>query len=469
MLVTFYKGFNKRINSTKQPTGGTDIEVYLKEGTSIESPTFMIDGIDLEYNYCKFNNHYYYINDITLGNRNIYEIHCMQDVLASHKSEIGSTSAYVEYSASDNNKWIPDTRLSMSNETQVSITSQSLFTTQSGSYIIAVAGTDTVEKAQVGLVNYYAINSANLKVLSDKLYSDDLIDELKKFFSDPFGALISAHWVPFDVATGTDMIYLGNSSSGAQGNGLKDYVNTSDHIVTYDLEVPWINNDWRDFSPYTKMGIWLPFYGMVELDASQLINGDAQIQTISIKVSFDAISGEVVYGINTGQTYVTYKVDTSVPLEVGQTTGKKSTAVAEMFGGASAVATGIGTLVAGKEGALLKGGLAIAGGIGGIGAGVLTMFSQDNSAKGGTGAFASANLSLKSYYGDILLYAITHKFGVDDPENIEAVQGCPLFAVRTISALSGYIKCAGASVNMSGLGDDKERVNQFLNSGFYYE
>ena len=46
MELILYKNFSKRINSTKQPSGGTSATVKLKAGTSVENPIFLIDGID---------------------------------------------------------------------------------------------------------------------------------------------------------------------------------------------------------------------------------------------------------------------------------------------------------------------------------------------------------------------------------------------------------------------------------------
>ena len=82
MQLLLFKNFSKRRNSTKQVDDSTGIvtDVVLKQGTSIESPVFLIQGIDLDVNYAKFNNHYFYIDDIVVGNNNIYELHCSQDL-----------------------------------------------------------------------------------------------------------------------------------------------------------------------------------------------------------------------------------------------------------------------------------------------------------------------------------------------------------------------------------------------------
>lgn len=95
MELIIYSGFSKKPNSTKQPTGGTVHEVHLKNGCSVLNPVFQIDGIDLTANYCKWNNRYYYIDDIVLSNNSIYELHCSVDVLASWKAQLNASSLYI--------------------------------------------------------------------------------------------------------------------------------------------------------------------------------------------------------------------------------------------------------------------------------------------------------------------------------------------------------------------------------------
>ena len=63
MNITLYR-FSKPNNSTKQPSGGTSISCVLKENTSILNPVFILKNNDFDYNYCKWNNRYYFINDI---------------------------------------------------------------------------------------------------------------------------------------------------------------------------------------------------------------------------------------------------------------------------------------------------------------------------------------------------------------------------------------------------------------------
>ena len=57
--------FSKRRNSTKQPATLSDQKtVQLKETTSVDHPTFILSGNNFSYNYCSWDNRYYFITDI---------------------------------------------------------------------------------------------------------------------------------------------------------------------------------------------------------------------------------------------------------------------------------------------------------------------------------------------------------------------------------------------------------------------
>ena len=104
----------KRENSTKRPTGdGTALSCILRRGSSAMTPTmefdFGPDGNPLNYNYMYIPsfNRYYFIEDWVYI-PGMWEAHLVLDVLASHKTEIGATSAYIERSASAYNGDIID-------------------------------------------------------------------------------------------------------------------------------------------------------------------------------------------------------------------------------------------------------------------------------------------------------------------------------------------------------------------------
>ena len=112
ITITAYT-FSKRSNSTKQPdTSGTDFSVSLKAATSYENPTFILNySGTFEYNYMQWGSWYYFVTSVTQLRNDLLEINCKLDVLATFKSEIGATNAFVLYDTAANTE-VVDRRLS---------------------------------------------------------------------------------------------------------------------------------------------------------------------------------------------------------------------------------------------------------------------------------------------------------------------------------------------------------------------
>ena len=471
MVLKLWRNFKKRINSTKQPADADAVvlDMVFKDDTSIENPSLLIKGIDLDYNYCKFGNHYYYINDIVVVNNDIIQINCIQDVLATYKSDILAASAYVEYSQSiARSPWIPDTRMQQLNDVVVNRSKFPAWVNESnGTIIITVAGKDdsTTNNANIGFCNYYAISSANTKLLADKFYDSGIIEEIGRFFGgDLSKSLIEAHWIPWSLATSGNTIHISDTDMEITARGLGgDIVRVPE---SYDISIPWIYGDWRDMAPYATMTLDLPFYGVVSLDQSKLVG----TSTINVKYIRDAITGEVIYRLSTANWQATYKADASVPLSVGQTTGNKISSVGGIVAGAGALISGIASVA--TSGASTVATAAIAGGIGSIAKSTATYFAEETSGRGGTGGFGSGSMVLTdSATGDarqiiLSLYARSYS---TTPEGMRLSGGNPVMGWNALSGLTGYTKCSNASINIDGLGSDKEAVNQWLNQGFYIE
>ena len=113
MILKLYN-FSKKANSTKVPAAdtATELNVTLKENVSLYSPSFILSTEPNQFNYCQLDDKYYYINDYVYVGRNTFIINCTLDVLASYKADILNTKAFVLYSSSNYDKYIPDNRLS---------------------------------------------------------------------------------------------------------------------------------------------------------------------------------------------------------------------------------------------------------------------------------------------------------------------------------------------------------------------
>lgn len=70
MQIKYWDNFSKRVNSTKIPTGGTTINVVLKEPTNIDNPSFILNGINLSMNYIEAFGKYYFVDSTEILDNN---------------------------------------------------------------------------------------------------------------------------------------------------------------------------------------------------------------------------------------------------------------------------------------------------------------------------------------------------------------------------------------------------------------
>ena len=110
--LTFYS-FAKRKNSTALPTGaGAVYDVYLKEPTDLLRPVFLLSysGVPA-WSYAAFENRFYFVTDYVSVHNELWEVHCEVDVLATWKTAIQTTTAFVQFDTTANTE-ITDKRLS---------------------------------------------------------------------------------------------------------------------------------------------------------------------------------------------------------------------------------------------------------------------------------------------------------------------------------------------------------------------
>ena len=92
--------FSKRPNSTAVPAGtGTSITVRLKDATSKFYPTFELSGAFPGYTYIKWDNRYYFVDDILQVANGLYDMKCSIDVMGTWRADILGSSQFIHRSA----------------------------------------------------------------------------------------------------------------------------------------------------------------------------------------------------------------------------------------------------------------------------------------------------------------------------------------------------------------------------------
>lgn len=468
MQIKLYTNFSKKRNSTKQPTGGTQADVVFKDGCSTENPVFLINGVDLAVNYVGFNGGYYFVDDIVLGNNNIYELHCSIDVLATWKTLIGSYTAFIERSASAYDVMINDP------------------------YITPTQDIKTYSAASTGIGAFYGSGCFVIQVMSQDGITLYACESLKPwgFILNPaaYDAQTILDWIDKKIAQSFDLdVYIGavrwmpmNASSLDDGTGvlgtlkvgpLSAVVTTVTGERSYKcsqrftvhssltLSLPTGALPYTDYRlcnrRFTQWSGYFPGVGTVDLDPS--IFGEAAINNTTIKcdVDLDLVSGNVCYNLITGVNnarIAEFNGNVSVEVPIG----KSSYNVTRQI---STAASGVAGVVAGAASQNYAG--AIASGVS------AAMSVADNAMNPQVSILAggSGNKSQLDHFGSIV---ITYK-SVGSRDIPLTNYGRPLYGWRVINTLSGFVKCNAASIDIPGAGPNKDAVNAYLNSGFYYE
>ena len=458
MNINVWTNFSKRVNSTLQPTGGTQITVVLKENCSLENPVFIVSTPITDYTYVEAFGHYYFVTDIVNINATQSEIHCGLDPMATYKSEIGATSAYVVYDETANSD-IQDSRLAVHATPTVTRATASAYDNFSptGSVIVTATGEDKthvysinandVEKlipdVNTQVANIFAQDWTPTDSLLDIYYG--IISAIKQIVGSSRVAdnITDIRWIPFSYtgSAGTDTIKAGCYDTQVTGYKLAFGVSRL-HTYTASVNIPWQFSDWRNAEPYSQVYLRIPFVGVINLPASSLKG----LSSLSLFSSLDALTGDISMDLYAGSQIVgSYGASTSAKIPIGNN--------APSIGQIANSFLSVPTMIAGKAHGIMSG----------LSEAFTTAFNNAPQSVGGVSSASSAGLN-----GNLECYVITHGTTIA-PSSVASVMGTPTMAVKTLGNLSGYIQCSGASVSGSMHAGDREVINGMLNGGFFYE
>lgn len=479
--VTLYQ-FTKRKNSTLQPTQlqGTDLNCELKQPTSYKNPVFLFHVEDgFEWNYLKWDSWYYFITDVVSVRNDIFEVHCALDVLATYKTEIGNTSAFVAYDTAANTE-IVDTRLSQ--KTTASVQSNMDRFAYGGltpSYCVVlgiVGGKDENGRGDTGL---FALEPSEVPKLFDSLtdwIETDLeieeppggwgnlrqLEESLRYLTKGIYTLIhqfiatgkapdcikSAVWLPCspeDFFGTWEDIYLGQYNTGIQGRCISIYTWNQRDVT---LAIPWQANDWRRNAPYHHIYVYIEGVGLVEIPPNEIINDTSLWITAEMSPT-----GAMQYEINAGGAE-NARVITRLTGQVGGSFMVGSSNINPV----TAMAGSMGAVL-GVAGGAAMGGAAMLGGAGSIVGAMTAMQPLPHSVGSGGGFLTNHTVSVISVFHDTTV----------SPDSVSGAIGTPTMAVKTISSCSGFVQTKEASVRASCYDDVRREINALMDGGFFYE
>lgn len=469
MKIKYWTSFSKRKNSTLTPSGGTEIDAVLKGPTSELNPVFELQGVtSAKYVYCATFGRYYYVTDVVHLSNNVIQLVCAVDPMSSHKGSIGGVYANVEYTSSSDNVLILDPRNRPTGDVQ-SVTTE-LFTlgsgqgfNSSGCYIVGLLCNEGIK--------YCAMSASDLSGLCGELLNLGNSSAVNNGFYGISNCILSCMYSPFVPTDVTPYVLTigGDTTSQPKITALDiGPFNVINHrlkdltLGTYTIGFPgdsWgTGHSYLDCAPYSVGSLYLPFVGCVSLDLDIF----AEDRSITIKGAIDSVTGDIVYTLarNSNDCISTFSGNYGVNVPVG---GMQTNSIGQKQGFLSI----LGSAVTAIGGLATENPALIAGGLIGMTSGAIQSMQ-------GIQTHTQINGSVSSAVGYKLgntakSFVCTRVPSETDLDSFKSISGMPYFKSATISSLSGFVKCSGASVSISGYDSEREEINGYLNSGFYYE
>lgn len=489
MTITLYAGFQKKENSTKQPTESTphsEKNGTLKNNTDMLNPVIVFerftgDAVPFAYTYALIPafSRFYFVTGWRWA-EGVWECSMKVDVLASWKTQIGLQTEYVlrtNSSTTDFDPLITDTLYPASNDFALDqFQIPSVFTSDmaSGCFIVGIiSGAST---GAVGAITYYAMSSTQFGLLKAALLTDDNLNvmnlatggtwdmddmskEIFKTMYNPFQYIASCMWFPFNNSAITTKSSVSSIPIGWWNYSLSAY-----RIFGQVLEfgegpgtLPThpqaaTRGTYLNYAPYTRCEIYGRF-GSMPLDKSFFGNADK----LDISYFVDLITGQCRARIQTYDSSAsprTYHI-------VGERTFLLATPIQLAQIGVDYLGTAVSAIdtVANTAGSAMK--LDFAGAASAAAHGVYNTLNSampQLATSGTNGSMIVANTPTT---------VVTQFFKIVD-EDI-AHKGRPLCKLKQLNTLTGYILCAEGEFDISCFDSERMLIKNFLTTGFFWE
>lgn len=158
---------------------------------------------------------------------------------------------------------------------------------------VPIPPTPTVTSLGAGFTTLYVPTAAILGLLADEIFSDNILQIIDNIFSNPQDMIAGLSIVPFVVpVAGAYKHKVGLFESDvAMQKAASQFVDIDCGSITIE---PYYNS-FLDYSPITRLKLWLPYIGYQDIDADDVMGN-----TLSVKYRCDILSGACIAYVSTG-------------------------------------------------------------------------------------------------------------------------------------------------------------------------
>lgn len=298
-----------------------------------------------------------------------------------------------------------------------------------------------------GAIHAFIVSNLTLTQLFQKLWSTSVFDMAtwQKLVSSPLDCIISLHALPVLPVLGEDReIWFGNFDTN-----LMSKVISSQYVAIDCGEVTLQKffGSAMDFSPYTRVSIFLPFSGIHDLATE-----DVQGSTIHIRYHIDVLTGDCLIMVKCGQS-VLYKFTGNMKMQI-PITARDDNALGNTIKGSLGMIGGaiIGGAIGSAPGAIAGATLSAAASV--------AMHKETVSRSGEI----TSNTGLMD---DFVPYLIIHRPQQSLAVNYNKFKGYPSNITAVLGSLKGYTEVEHIHLeNINGATDTElQEIEKLLKNG----
>lgn len=465
---------SKRKNSTLIPEMKNSADCTFKNGCSMLNPTLLLNirtDTFPDYTFFKIENRYYRVTDIHSVRNDLFEISGEVDVLATYKSQIGTSSQYILRSAAAFDGSVSDSfypTKAQKNFVKARKSTKFIFP-EAGAYVFGIQGLAGGDGKTFGSTTYYVMDIYQASNFMNQVFNIEnseygaasvasvakLPEEVYKSIINPQQYITSCMFLPFEAesvggSTSVSSIKLGwyNMSAGARlFDPSFDVLPSISDTFTITKHTQAARGVYMNNAPYSEYVLSIMPFGEIPLP-SDLLLASTQIY---YKVIVDVITGQGTLKIyadsdDSGQLLESRSGQIGVPIAISggvydySPKEVRTKAFAGMLIQTAQMGRASQPFFSYKDGIMD------------------TVQSPTISTSGSNGA-----LDFLEY--DVILYS-RFTLVVDD-DNTQ--HGRPLCAVRQINTLGGYTICLKPELSLAATITEKEEILKYMREGFFYE
>lgn len=298
---------------------------------------------------------------------------------------------------------------------------------------IGFPGLPSISALDTGMIGMYMMTTAEAQSLSQFLWSGLFdLDTFKKMFSDPMQAILNLCISPVEIAAANLVpgatIRIGNINTSVTSTRVTNPYKIID-FGKINLHEYW--GTFADYSPYTRLSIYLPYIGVQTISIDDVMNG-----SIQLKAYCDVLTGSVQYCLlssqgnhrNHGHNSVLYTWGGNAQYQIPITASNFSQVISSLIGSAATIG-GTAALAFATGGLTAPMAISSAGGL------IGNVMNAKTSVQRGGGLGGSVGI-----FGVQTPYLILERPEQVAPSGFAEINGIPNETIDYLKNYSGYVK-----------------------------